>query len=218
MQFLTNLLGGPGNSVITSVLALGIVLVLILAGLWTLKFFMGSATALRPQGRRLAVVEQIQIDPKRKLLIIRRDNVDHLIMTGGGQDLVVEANIPVQPKVTQPPRPAKGTAAEDAAVSAPTAGTVPDDASASVSRSHIGKLREYVRPEKASNTPSLRHTGLLRRVSIMEPAPRPILPITGDNLGRNRADSATTSLDNGERRGALGAKSSFGEDGAADSH
>lgn len=43
--------------------------------------------------RRLAVVEQSTLDGRRKLVLIRRDDVEHLIMTGGPVDVVVETGI-----------------------------------------------------------------------------------------------------------------------------
>jgi len=43
--------------------------------------------------KRLDVVEQSNVDGRRKLLLIRRDNVEHLIMTGGPVDMVIETNI-----------------------------------------------------------------------------------------------------------------------------
>lgn len=46
----------------------------------------------RPE-RRLEVVEQASIDGRRRLILLRRDNVEHLIMTGGPVDLVVETGI-----------------------------------------------------------------------------------------------------------------------------
>lgn len=42
---------------------------------------------------RLDVVEQSNVDGRRRLLLIRRDNVEHLIMTGGPIDLVIETGI-----------------------------------------------------------------------------------------------------------------------------
>ncbi len=48
--------------------------------------------APRPD-RRLEVVEQATIDGRRKLLLVRRDHVEHLIMTGGPVDVVVETGI-----------------------------------------------------------------------------------------------------------------------------
>ncbi len=49
--------------------------------------------------RRLEVIEQTNIDARRKLVMIRRDNVEHLIMTGGPVDVVVETGIGA-PKTT----------------------------------------------------------------------------------------------------------------------
>jgi flagellar protein FliO/FliZ len=43
--------------------------------------------------RRLAVVEQASIDGKRRMILLRRDNVEHLIITGGPVDVVVETGI-----------------------------------------------------------------------------------------------------------------------------
>ena len=46
-----------------------------------------------PPEPRLAVMEQANVDGRRKLLLIRRDDVEHLIMTGGPVDVVIETNI-----------------------------------------------------------------------------------------------------------------------------
>ncbi len=43
--------------------------------------------------KRLEVVEQAWVDNRRRLIIVRRDNVEHLIMTGGPVDLVIEDRI-----------------------------------------------------------------------------------------------------------------------------
>ena len=43
--------------------------------------------------KRLAVVDQANVDGRRKLLLIRRDGVEHLIMTGGPVDVVIETGI-----------------------------------------------------------------------------------------------------------------------------
>lgn len=44
-------------------------------------------------GRRLDVVEHSSVDGRRRLVLIRRDDVEHLIMTGGPVDVVIETNI-----------------------------------------------------------------------------------------------------------------------------
>jgi hypothetical protein len=48
--------------------------------------------APRPEPR-IDVVEQSSIDGKRKLVLVRRDDVEHLIMTGGPVDVVIETGI-----------------------------------------------------------------------------------------------------------------------------
>ena len=42
---------------------------------------------------RLAVVELANMDGRRKLILIRRDDVEHLVMTGGPVDVVIETGI-----------------------------------------------------------------------------------------------------------------------------
>jgi len=45
------------------------------------------------ESSRLGVTEILDIDKNRRLILLRRDNVEHLVLVGGGQDLVVEAEI-----------------------------------------------------------------------------------------------------------------------------
>jgi hypothetical protein len=49
-----------------------------------------------PRMRRLAFIERAYLDGGRKLLLVRRDNVEHLILIGGPIDLVVETGIPAE--------------------------------------------------------------------------------------------------------------------------
>ncbi len=42
---------------------------------------------------RVDVVEQTNLDGRRRLILIRRDDVEHLIMTGGPVDMVIETGI-----------------------------------------------------------------------------------------------------------------------------
>jgi flagellar protein FliO/FliZ len=46
--------------------------------------------------RRLAVVETLMLGPKQRLLIVRRDNVEHLVLSGPDGASVIEANIPAK--------------------------------------------------------------------------------------------------------------------------
>ena len=60
-----------------------------------------SALLFRPRTeRRLEVIEQTNLDNRRKLVLIRRDDVEHLLMTGGPVDVVVETGI--NPQAAKP--------------------------------------------------------------------------------------------------------------------
>jgi flagellar protein FliO/FliZ len=47
---------------------------------------------------RLGVVEQVSVDGRRRLVLVRRDDVEHLIMTGGPVDVLIENNIKAAPQ------------------------------------------------------------------------------------------------------------------------
>jgi flagellar biogenesis protein FliO len=74
------------------------------------------------RGQRLGISEYHELDKTRRLVLVRRDNMEHLVLIGGHQDLVIESNIETDhaseaPQVPQmqvnepipmraPPRPA----------------------------------------------------------------------------------------------------------------
>jgi hypothetical protein len=73
-----------------------VVLALIGITAWLVRRF--GANRLGAAGRggrqpRLAVIDAATVDGRRRLVLIRRDNVEHLLMIGGPTDLVVEPNI-----------------------------------------------------------------------------------------------------------------------------
>lgn len=98
LGFLTSLFGDQYTWV-GALFALGIVVVLIVLALWALKLLSGAtAMAGRGRNRRIAVLDTAPIDQKRQLVLIRRDNVEHLLLIGGPQDLIVESAIPAATK------------------------------------------------------------------------------------------------------------------------
>ena len=52
-----------------------------------------GVSSSRGRQPRLAVIDAAAVDGRRRLILIRRDNVEHLLMIGGPSDVVVEANI-----------------------------------------------------------------------------------------------------------------------------
>ena len=98
-------------------LAFLIVLGLIGAAAWAVRRF-GSARltgAVRGRQPRLAVIEYATVDARRRLLLVRRDNVEHLMMIGGPTDVVVEPNIVRAAPATsrEPGLPRMGATAEN---------------------------------------------------------------------------------------------------------
>ena len=93
MQFITSLFGGSENTILHSAFALGIVLVLIVSGLWLLKLLTRGTAGMGRSKKRVMVVDTANVDGRRQVVIIRRDNVEHLIMTGGPVDVVIETGI-----------------------------------------------------------------------------------------------------------------------------
>ena len=78
------------------VFAFVFVIALVLAMAWLYRRFgEGRLTAPGTRGRqpRLAVIDAAQVDGRRRLILIRRDNVEHLLMIGGPTDVVVEMNV-----------------------------------------------------------------------------------------------------------------------------
>jgi len=87
------------------------VLALIGVVAWLIRRFAGNRIGANPnRGRmpRLAVIDAAAVDGRRRLVLVRRDNVEHLLMIGGPTDIVVEPNIvratPARDQL--PPRPA----------------------------------------------------------------------------------------------------------------
>jgi flagellar protein FliO/FliZ len=191
MEIITAPFGGLMNTLF----ALGAVIVGIVLVVWLLKLLTGATgRAVRGRNRRLGVVDTLALDPKRQLVIIRRDNVEHLILTGGPADVVIETGIVVEEEeAAQPSRrpipvvaarkPAPAPAQKPAApavpvapaVAAPVVEPAPEPA---LPGSALEKLRAQGLPTNKKTHLSLRHTGLLRPVSEMEMAVSPENAVT----------------------------------------
>jgi hypothetical protein len=75
-------------NVLTAALAVVVLLIIVLAAF---RAFGGNVRGRR--GARLAISEYHEIDKTRRLVLVRRDGVEHLLMIGGTQDLVIETGI-----------------------------------------------------------------------------------------------------------------------------
>jgi flagellar biogenesis protein FliO len=75
--------------------ALGIIIALIGFAAWFARFLgIYSPLSLRGQRqRRLAVVDSIALDTKRRLILVSRDDVEHLVCIGGTTDFLIEQHV-----------------------------------------------------------------------------------------------------------------------------
>jgi len=72
------------------------VLALIGVAAWLVRRFATNrlgANTNRGRMPRLAVIDAAAVDGRRRLVLVRRDNIEHLLMIGGPTDIVVEPNI-----------------------------------------------------------------------------------------------------------------------------
>src|SRR5215831_18469530 len=83
---------------------------------WLVHVFRSERTraaSRRARQPRLAVIDAATVDGRRRLVLIRRDNVEHLLMIGGQADIVVESNIvratAREPALARPPAFAEAT-------------------------------------------------------------------------------------------------------------
>ena len=95
---------------VTFIFAFVAVLALIVVAAWLVRRFASNrlgANTNRGRMPRLAVIDAAAVDGRRRLVLVRRDNIEHLLMIGGPTDIVVEPNIvramPARDQIAQRP-------------------------------------------------------------------------------------------------------------------
>jgi flagellar protein FliO/FliZ len=75
-------------------LALVAVLAMLVCFAWLARRFGFAGKSFTKGGRRrLAIVEMVPIDAKRRLILLRRDQTEHLIVLGADSAVVIETGI-----------------------------------------------------------------------------------------------------------------------------
>lgn len=92
---LDSLLGSGDNMVMRTIVGLLLVLIIIAIISWILRRVMGTQVNNRSRGRqpRISIADSQAIDNRHRLVLVRRDNVEHLLLIGGSNNLVVEEGI-----------------------------------------------------------------------------------------------------------------------------
>jgi flagellar biogenesis protein FliO len=125
---MNSLFGVDMPTPVNFVIAFVVVLLLIGAATWVVRRFGATGLDAASRGRqpRLAVIDAAAVDSRRKLVIIRRDNVEHLLMIGGPTDVVVETNIVRMATATAREAPAaRANGGADALRAVPSPDTAP---------------------------------------------------------------------------------------------
>lgn len=93
-EYLLQFMGEEAAMGVQFMVALLAVLVLFGVFVWFLRLITGKGRRkVVSQDHRLAILDRTQIDDTRSLVLVRRDDVEHLVMIGGPSDVVVESNI-----------------------------------------------------------------------------------------------------------------------------
>jgi flagellar protein FliO/FliZ len=90
------------DSALRYIISLTFVIALVGLFAWLLRRF-GPPGRLKLAGRRrLAIVEIAPLDARRRVVLLRRDDTEHLILLGPTQDLVIETGIAPPTGAPQP--------------------------------------------------------------------------------------------------------------------
>jgi flagellar protein FliO/FliZ len=82
--------------------ALAFVLLLIGGVAWLMRRYLNTGAIGSAARRRLGVVESTMLDGKSRLVLVRRDDKEHLLVIGPASTTVVEAGIPARPAEAPP--------------------------------------------------------------------------------------------------------------------
>jgi hypothetical protein len=164
------------------------VLVLIGVVAWLVRRFAGNrlgGSAGRGRMPRLAVIDAAAVDGRRRLVLVRRDNVEHLLMIGGPSDIVVEQNIvraasardQASPRGAAPSRLNPFPDDDAASTLEPVEPSLPEPPTRPTRPSFADELRRPAAPPPPPPLPERRHDPLATISSepVTRPEPRPDL-------------------------------------------
>lgn len=94
MTWLVETIGPAAATTVTWTVAVLVMLVLLLLVLRMLRNLLPGTYVRGGKSRhRLAVVDAAPVDANRRLILVRRDDVEHLLLIGGSGDVIVETGI-----------------------------------------------------------------------------------------------------------------------------
>lgn len=89
-----------------AVIGLGVVLLLMAVVFWLMRRFGPAGNAVRGPGRRLSLVESLPIDPRTRLVLVRLDEHEHLVVvSSAGTAALLQSSAGVVTVPTREPAP-----------------------------------------------------------------------------------------------------------------
>lgn len=179
---LDDLISAYGNRFLVAALGVSLALLCLFIVLWILRNRAPSPFVRGGRNRqpRLQVLDAAAVDTRRRIVLVRRDNVEHLVMIGGPTDIVIESGIgderpylsarPIQPQALAEQQDLPKPAAQPALVATePAAPAIASPAMASpATMSNVAAEAPAKRPV-AAETP--------RPAAVSPPAdPQPAQP------------------------------------------
>jgi hypothetical protein len=152
--------GSDGSPIVQYVVIFAIIFTVLAAIVFLVRRLTGGgSTALQGRGARsrqprLGIIDVYELDRARQLILLRRDNVEHLLLVGGPNDVVIERNI----QRGQRPLPEAALRAE------PAAEPLPDPLA------EAGRLPE---PPRAITETTSRRAEPAFEMPVVVPAPVP---------------------------------------------
>ncbi|MFD1197171.1 flagellar biosynthetic protein FliO [Brucella gallinifaecis] len=109
-EWLSGLVGEGMANIVGFILIFAIILGGIFVVLSIIRRFSGgtfSSNSRSGRQPRLSVMDAAAVDSRRKLVLIRRDDVEHLLLIGGPSDVVVEQNIVMESRTNPRSQPSR---------------------------------------------------------------------------------------------------------------
>ncbi|RCS25262.1 hypothetical protein DUT91_00075 [Phyllobacterium salinisoli] len=121
-EWLTGIVGENAARVAGFILLFLLILLAIVVVFAIIRRLTGGTFVSGGRGRapRLSVMDAAAVDSRRRLVLVRRDNVEHLILIGGPTDLVVEQNIVHTARAQSRPQASKAEPEPVASTTAPS--------------------------------------------------------------------------------------------------
>ncbi len=104
---LDEIAGTYGSRLFVAAGGVAVALLVLVAILWLVRNRAPSPFVRGGKGRqqRLQVLDAAAIDARRRIVLIRRDGVEHLVMIGGPTDIVIESGIGDTSRIAAPAQP-----------------------------------------------------------------------------------------------------------------